>query len=169
MNLIQSEASGNLESSPLLPVEEVAVGKEDLEARLNDSSLYHNRELSWLKFNDRVLYQAKNKKSPLLERVKFLAISGSNMDEFYMKRIGGLKQQVAAGIQETTVDGLTPQQQIDACHEYIETYQSEKERVSKDLIFSDLAKAGIEILKYNQLTLAEQQKTVSGFMIIFFH
>ncbi|WP_394708366.1 polyphosphate kinase 1 [uncultured Desulfuromusa sp.] len=163
MNLIQSEASGNLESSPLLPVEEVAVGKEDLEARLNDSSLYQNRELSWLKFNDRVLYQAKNKKSPLLERVKFLAISGSNMDEFYMKRIGGLKQQVAAGIQETTVDGLTPQQQIDACHEYIETYQSEKERVSKDLIFSDLAKAGIEILKYNQLTDAEQQKNREWF------
>ncbi|SEA26293.1 polyphosphate kinase [Desulfuromusa kysingii] len=124
----------------------------------NNPSLYQNRELSWLKFNDRVLYQAKNKKSPLLERVKFLAISGSNMDEFYMKRIGGLKQQVIAGILKTTVDGLTPQQQIDACHQYIDTYQSEKERVAKDLLFNDLSKAGIEILKCNQLTGEEQEQ-----------
>ena len=158
MDSISSEAPENLESFPTLPAEEIVVGKDDLEINLNDPSLDQNRELSWLQFNDRVLYQAKNKKSPLLERVKFLAISGSNMDEFYMKRIGGLKQQVIAKILETTVDGLTPQQQIDACHKYIETYQSEKERVARDLLFNDLSRAGIELLKYAQLSDDEQQK-----------
>lgn len=158
MDSISSEVSGNLVSSQTLPVEEIVVEKGGSEINFNDPSLYQNRELSWLQFNDRVLYQAKNKKSPLLERVKFLAISGSNMDEFYMKRIGGLKQQVIAKILETTVDGLTPQQQIDACHKYIETYQSEKERVAKDLLFNDLSRAGIEILKYAQLRDEEQQK-----------
>ena len=156
MDQIASGLSDSLVLSPILPAEELTVGGKDPEINLNDASLYLNRELSWLQFNERVLYQAKNKKNPLLERVKFLAISGSNMDEFYMKRIGGLKQQVAAGILEATVDGLTPQQQIDACHEYIETYQSEKERVAKDLLFNDLARAGIEILKYAQLTNHEQ-------------
>ncbi len=158
MDSISSEAPENLESFPTSPAEEMTVGMDDSEINLHDPSLYQNRELSWLRFNDRVLYQAKNKKSPLLERVKFLAICGSNMDEFYMKRIGGLKQQVIAGILETTVDGLTPQQQIDACHDYIETYQSEKERVAKDLLFNDLSRAGIEILKYSNLNAEEQQK-----------
>ena len=118
---------------------------------LGDSTLYLNRELSWLKFNDRVLHQARNRKLPLLERVKFLAISGSNMDEFFMKRIGGLKQQVAAGIQESTVDGLTPQEQLDACLDYLQGYQAAKEQAAETL-FADLARQDINILKYNDLS-----------------
>lgn len=156
MDQSSSETTGHLVSDTGSTAKDSTVGGTTSETNLNDASLYLNRELSWLQFNDRVLYQAKNKKSPLLERVKFLAISGSNMDEFYMKRIGGLKQQVAAGVFETTVDGMTPQQQIDACHEYIETYQSEKERIAKDLLFNDLAKAGVEILQHSQLTNHEK-------------
>lgn len=146
----------SMTSLPVQPAEEQDLAHKD-DIDLNDPELFLNRELSWLKFNNRVLHQAKNKKSPLLERVKFLAISGSNMDEFYMKRIGGLKQQVAAGILETTVDGRTPQQQIDECLKEIQTYQAEKEQVA-DAIFADLARAGIEILRYQQLSGAEQEK-----------
>lgn len=122
----------------------------------NHPSLFLNRELSWLKFNSRVLEQVRNRKSPLLERVKFLAISGSNMDEFYMKRIGGLKQQVAAGIFDKTVDGRTPQQQIDECLDAIKSYLNDKEQATDDL-FADLGRAGIKIVHYSQLPECERR------------
>ena len=77
-------------------------------------ALYLNRELTWLAFNRRVLAEANDDRNPLLERLKFLAITGSNLDEFFMKRIGGLKLQAVAGVPELTVDGRTPQEQIDA-------------------------------------------------------
>lgn len=128
---------------------------------LDDPSLYQNRELSWLQFNLRVLHQARNRKAPLLERLKFLAIAGSNMDEFYMKRIGGLKQQVAAGIQDVSVDGRTPQQQIDICYRTIEEeYQAVKEQTFTSLV-EDLARHGIEILAYDDLSAQEQQEICS--------
>ncbi len=79
---------------------------------LRAPELYLNRELTWLNFNYRVLHEAEDTRNPLLERVKFLAIVGSNLDEFFMKRIGGLKQQVGAGLHELTLDGRTPAQQI---------------------------------------------------------
>jgi len=80
---------------------------------LTSPDLYLNRELTWLSFNFRVLHEAEDERTPLLERVKFVAIVSANLDEFFMKRIGGLKQQVGAGIQNLTVDGRTPVQQID--------------------------------------------------------
>ena len=76
---------------------------------------YLNRELTWLEFNRRVLQMAAHEDIPLLERVKFLAIVSSNFDEFFMKRIGGLKQQIAAGIRTPTLDGRTPAQQLAEC------------------------------------------------------
>src|SRR5689334_3463177 len=79
---------------------------------LDDPELYLNRELTWLEFNRRVLHEAEDPRTPVLERLKFLAITAANLDEFFMKRIGGLKQQVAAGFRECTVDGRTPEQQI---------------------------------------------------------
>ncbi len=75
-----------------------------------------NRELTWLNFACRVAHQARDERVPLLERLKFLAIVGSTLDEFFMKRIGGLKQQVFAGVHDKTVDGRTPQEQIKACY-----------------------------------------------------
>src|SRR5271154_1570224 len=84
--------------------------------------LYLNRELTWLAFNRRVLHEAEDARNPLLEQLKFLAITASNLDEFFMKRIGGLKQQVVAGMHELTVDGRTPQQQIDECNSVREYY-----------------------------------------------
>src|ERR1700683_2409079 len=79
-----------------------------------DQAPYLNRELSWLDFNQRVLELAQDKSVPLLERVRFLAIFSSNLDEFFMKRVGGLQRQRQANVTEPSIDGLSPQQQLDA-------------------------------------------------------
>jgi polyphosphate kinase len=81
---------------------------------LRDPGLYINRELSWLEFNRRVLHEALDPRTPLLERLKFLGIFSSNLDEFFQVRVAGLKQQSAAGIVERTADGMTPEDQLSA-------------------------------------------------------
>src|SRR3954451_11799654 len=83
-------------------------------ADLEDSSLYFNRELSWLDFNDRVLQLAEDPSVPLLERVKFCAIWESNLDEFYMVRVANLHDQLEAGMDARGADGLGASEQIDA-------------------------------------------------------
>ncbi|HEY5520006.1 MAG TPA: hypothetical protein VIK08_05060, partial [Candidatus Limnocylindrales bacterium] len=75
---------------------------------------YINRELSWLEFNDRVLYEAVDERNPLIERVRFLAIFASNLDEFFQIRVAGLKQQVAAGRSNPTPDGMSAGQTLDS-------------------------------------------------------
>lgn len=117
--------------------------------------LYLNRELSWLSFNARVLHEAGDPRNPLLERVKFLAISASNLDEFFMKRIGGLKQQVAAGLQERTVDGRTPQEQIAASLAVVRSME-ERQRAIWAELQGELAAHGIEIQSMAALAAEEQ-------------
>jgi polyphosphate kinase len=122
---------------------------------LTDSAWYLNRELTWLAFNRRVLNEAEDERTPLLERVKFLAIVSSNLDEFFMKRIGGLKQQVGAGVHERSVDGRTPEQQLRECQEEV---MAIKER--KDVLFPHLVgllrEAGITLSRYSELESGEQ-------------
>ena len=105
-----------------------------VEPDLDDPSLYMNRELTWLAFNQRVLHEAEDARTPLLERVKFLAIVSNNLDEFFMKRIGGLKQQIAAGVHTPTVDGRTPGQQVTECRDLLAKMQGDQERIFNDLM-----------------------------------
>jgi polyphosphate kinase len=100
--------------------------KTAAEINLSDHCWYLNRELTWLEFNRRVLHEAEDERTPLLERLKFIAIVSANLDEFFMKRIGGLKQQVGAGLRELTLDGRTPLQQIQECHSFIRTLEGRK-------------------------------------------
>jgi len=120
------------------------------EPDLSSSDLYLNRELTWLAFNRRVLHEAEDERTPILERLKFLAIVGSNLDEFVMKRLGGLKQQVAAGLREKSIDGRTPEQQIAECYEVIREI-NEREREQLVAIGGRLAEEGIRIARWHEL------------------
>jgi len=124
---------------------------------LDDSQWYLNRELTWLAFNRRVLSEAADARVPLLERVKFLAIVGSNLDEFFMKRIGGLKQQLAAGVQELSIDGRTPRQQLQECHVEVRSMVREKAELYNQLQ-QLLHDKGIELLRWNNLNNREQKQ-----------
>ncbi|MDD1625056.1 MAG: polyphosphate kinase 1 [Methylococcaceae bacterium] len=117
---------------------------------------YLNRELTWLEFNKRVLWEAEDERTPLLERVKFIAIVSSNLDEFFMKRIGGLKQQVGAGISELSVDGRTPQQQITECYAVVRELEAKKQMLWIQII-DLLHHQGIRILPFLELSKDQQQ------------
>jgi len=121
------------------------------EPDLDDPSLYLNRELTWLAFNRRVLHEADDPRTPLLERVKFLAIVSNNLDEFFMKRIGGLKQQIAAGVHSQTVDGRTPTQQLDECRAEIADIQTEQERIYREVMMA-LEAQDIRLVEMHALT-----------------
>jgi len=123
---------------------------------LSDPTLYFNRELSWLDFNWRVLHEARDPRTPLLERVKFLSITTTNLDEFVSKRVGGLKHQVAAGVDKLTVDGRTPQQQLDEISVVTRDMVTEQSRCFLEDVLPQLAAHGIHILEYDALTAAQQ-------------
>jgi polyphosphate kinase len=129
---------------------------EDID--LDNPELYLNRELTWLAFNCRVLSMAADPNTPLLERVKFLAIISNNLDEFQMKRIGGLKQQVAVGVREPTIDGKTPADQIAECQLKVREIHREQNRILREVLVL-LAEQGIFLVKYRSLT-REQKETL---------
>ena len=109
-----------------------------------------NRELSWLAFNERVLAEAENPRHPLLERLRFLSISASNLDEFYMVRVAGLKGQCLAGIKTLSQDGLTPGQQLDAIGERAAALM-EAQQVTWMALRAELAEAGIALIEPTDL------------------
>jgi polyphosphate kinase len=146
-----SEPAGSADSPPALGVPDPAPAATEQDV----AELYLNRELTWLAFNRRVLHEAQDPGTPVLERLKFLAITAANLDEFFMKRIGGLKQQVAAGFRERTVDGRTPEQQIAECFTEIR----EQEIIQRALaiaLLAELAGHGIRVTAYETLSAAEQ-------------
>lgn len=123
---------------------------------------YLNRELTWLEFNRRVFHESKDERNPLLERVFFLSIIGSNLDEFFMKRIGGLKQQVGAGLKLLSIDGRTPQQQINESYEVVRDILKNQQDLEKELLVL-LAKQHVHIAKYSALTDHQRQKMANHF------
>ena len=147
-NQVQNPAPAAAEESP--PAAPVPIN-------LDDPRWYLNRELTWLDFCGRVLHEAEDERNPLLERVKFLAIVGSNLDEFFMKRIGGLKQLVGAGITEQTVDGRTPIQQIEECYLRVRQIEADMRRVAADLTVK-LSDHGIQIISVKDVKSKEQKR-----------
>ena len=123
----------------------------DVEVVPEGPDRYFNRELSWLGFNQRVLEEAWNDRHPLLERVRFLSISASNLDEFYMVRVAGLKAQVAMGVTSPSQDGLTPGQQLEAIGARVNTLMSEQQECWRTLRAA-LPEAGISVLHEHELT-----------------
>jgi polyphosphate kinase len=126
------------------------------ECDLTSSEWYLNRELTWLSFNRRVLNEAEDPRTPLLERIKFIAIVSANLDEFFMKRIGGLKQQIGAEVRETSLDGRNPRQQVEECHAVIRELEARKEEVFRQ-ISALLENKNIVIERYQEL-LAKEKK-----------
>ncbi|MGK2286060.1 RNA degradosome polyphosphate kinase [Pedomonas sp. V897] len=116
---------------------------------------YFNRELSWLAFNFRVLEEARNTSYPLLERLRFLSISGSNLDEFYMVRVAGLRGQLDAAVETLSQDGLTPAQQLAAISAKAEELMRAQQAVWAELREA-LAAEGLEVLDRSQLRAAEK-------------
>jgi len=125
---------------------------------LGDSRLYINRELSLLEFQRRVLEEAQDKKNPLLERVKFLAIVGSNLDEFFMVRVSGLRKQVESGVVDVAPDGLTPAEQLAEIRKVTTRLLSTGLQCLTEDLLPELDSSGIHVKDYSALTKA--QKTI---------
>ena len=133
----------------------------DVDASVSGATLiegparFYNRELSWLQFNRRVLEEAQNKKHPVLERLRFLSISASNLDEFYMVRAAGIYGQIAAGVTALTQDGLTPKQQLAEINKFAAQLVADKQACWRE-IKADMADAGIEIVDGEKLSKYEE-------------
>ena len=132
----------------------LSYGFEEL---FNHPSYYNNREISWLAFNERVLQEAVDKRNPLLERIKFLAIFSSNLDEFFMVRVAGLKDQVKVGfIKPENKAGLTPKQQLSKISEKTHILVNLQDETFQKQIIPSLNAENIYLLKVEDLT--EEQK-----------
>jgi polyphosphate kinase len=118
---------------------------------------YFNRELSWLNFNQRVLEEARNTRYPLLERIRFLSISGSNLDEFLMVRVAGLAGQVRSSIDELSLDGLTPSQQLAAIKEAVVVLENDQQTIWRELR-GLLAEQGITIAGEEEFAVGARRR-----------
>jgi len=149
---VESEIAQRFASiGPAMP----AIVDKPQSATLAAPELYLNRELTWLSFNRRVIAEAEDRRNPLLERFKFLAISASNLDEFFMKRIGGLKQQAASGVLELTPDGHSPRWQIDQCYEIVRAQERLQQEILNGLR-GELERFDVRILRYSDLSVREK-------------
>jgi polyphosphate kinase len=122
-----------------------------LELPADRSTRYLNREQSWIEFNRRVLDEALDLQNPLLERLKFLAIFASNLDEFFMIRVSGVKQQISAGVQKTSPDGLTPTEQLAAIRQALLPLLEVERALLLDDLLPALAAQGIHLRSYESL------------------
>ncbi len=116
-----------------------------------DNQIYLNRELSWLQFNARVLHEALDSRTPLLERLKFVGIFSSNLDEFFMVRVAALKKQIEAGVSKLSPDGLTPSQQLTQISDSLRQFIKKQEHLFEFELRNELAKEGIFLKNYSDL------------------
>jgi polyphosphate kinase len=123
-----------------------------------DPSLYINRELSWLEFNARVLNEGFDARNPLLERLKFLSIFSTNLDEFYMVRVAGLRRQLATGLQAPAPDGLSPGEQLEAIRVRVADLIEKQQKVLHDELLPDLQHHGVRLVRLDELSADEFQK-----------
>ena len=156
-------ASGNAAAEPgwHLPEEDARECTPPLPCRADKEGItarspcrFINRELSWLSFNTRVLAEAANARNPLLERVRFLSISGNNLDEFFMVRVAGLAGQVRAGVARRSQDGLTPREQLREVRRYAAELMRRQDALWRQLK-GELKEAGIHVLTQEELTKAD--------------
>lgn len=131
--------------------------------KLTQAEYLLNRELSWLEFNSRVLYEAKDERNPLLERLKFTAIFSANLDEFFMVRVSGLMEQVDADVRKLTPDGRSPQQQLDEIHDRLSQTVTEQHRYFEQELRQKLTEFGVYLLNY--IDLNQEQR---GYLRHFF-
>ncbi|MEO6991099.1 MAG: polyphosphate kinase 1 [Candidatus Baltobacteraceae bacterium] len=125
--------------------------------RLDDPSLYYSRELSWLEFNDRVLEEAEDERNPLLERLKFVAIYGTNLDEYFMIRVAALKQQVEAEVHRRSNDGRLPAQQLEAIARRLRPSVARATEVLRHQILPALERVGVKILRWSELDASRRE------------
>jgi len=143
--------------------EEVTLEKDELktaapEAALNSTAYFINRELSWIEFNKRVLNEAFSETHPLLERAKFISIFSSNLDEFFMIRVAGLEGQYEAHVAETSIDGLTPIEQLEKIKAEVESLVEKRNRCFYQDIAKKLEQENVRF--YNYAALSEMHQTV---------
>src|SRR4051794_3076385 len=134
-----------------------------LERDLTDPELYFNRELSWTQFDARVLELAEDPSVPLLERLKFLAIYASNLDEFFMVRVAGLHDRIEAGIEKPLQDGRTPSEKLDAIRRAVREHIARQSRCLEHSVRPALAEHGIRIVGYDDVTAAERKRLDARF------
>lgn len=128
----------------------------EIDPDLSNPQYYFNRELSWLEFNQRVLHEALDDRTPLLERLKFMAIFSSNLDEYFMVRVAVLKQQVEAKILKYSADGLTPQEQLTQIRKRLHPIVRKQHRHFEEVLRRKLANQGIYLLDYVNLNPEQQ-------------
>ncbi len=142
-------------SEDRIMVQEAGTGEKPCLPILASPERFFNRELSWLNFNKRVLEEADNEAHPLLERLRFLSISGSNLDEFYMVRVAGLRGQVEAGIEVPSQDGLTPIEQLRKINMLVSDLNSDQARIWAKLRV-ELSKQDFHIVGENDLKQSDR-------------
>jgi polyphosphate kinase len=126
--------------------------------QVDDSGMYLNRELSWLRFNERVLEEAEQAQVPLLERVKFLAIFATNLDEFFMIRISGLRRQIASGAAEIPPDAMTPSEQMSAINRALTELLKRQQACWANELLPQLRERDIHIVRYSELADHERKQ-----------
>ena len=130
---------------------------------VHDPKLFINRELSWLAFNERVLAEARDGNLPLFERLKFLAIVTSNLDEFFMVRVAGLKQQILGGVADAPADGMLPQEQLAAISERAHVTVTDQYRAYREQILPALAGQGLHLIEPGAYSPEQQAAAKSHF------